>query len=305
MSRNVRNVQYLPRYEWTPVVLAPRDAGDLMDPDALALVPAGAEVIRARCPGPAQLRPAVRLARQVARMPRGSLRIATGHAGHAPRRPGTGTTPGASANAEHAAPPVASWLWRLRRLVLFPDDEIGWLPFAVVSAIRAHRARKFDALYSTSSPVTAHLVAGVVKRLTGVPWVAEFRDPWVGNPLADRLPWLHRRLQARLERWIVHSADGLVFVSPSTTRLYRRRYPRAAPMHTITNGHDRSETVRPRPAAPASRRYRIVWTGTLYRPAELEQFLEALEALIARRPDLADRLEVRFFDTCRRVQTGC
>ena len=186
---------------------------------------------------------------------------------------------------------------------------MGWLPFAVRAGIRAARTRSFDAVYSTSPPVTAHLVAGIVARLGRLPWVAEFRDPWLGNPITEALggprPWLHRRLQVRIERWIVRSADRLVFVSPSTARLYRRRYPGAREMVTIPNGHDRSEVIVRGPAEVSSGRFRIVWTGTLDRPDELQVFLEALRVLAARRPALAEELDVAFYghvaDSCRSV----
>ena len=39
MARNTRNVQYVTRFGWTPVVLTSRGPGDLMDHDALDLVP--------------------------------------------------------------------------------------------------------------------------------------------------------------------------------------------------------------------------------------------------------------------------
>jgi glycosyltransferase involved in cell wall biosynthesis len=213
-----------------------------------------------------------------------------------------------SPSGEPSRPHVPALLWRLHRLLAFPDGQVGWLPFAVVTAIRAYRATPFDVVYSTSAPVTSHLVAGIVKRLTGVPWVAEFRDPWRGNPvthaIAGRRPWIHRRLQARLEQWIVRSADRLVFVSPSTTRLYRLRYPDAATMVTITNGHDRSETIVPE-AEVDDGRFRIVWTGTLDRPDELLVFLQAVDALLTRAPELARRLEIDFYgnvsDACKAI----
>ncbi len=301
MPRNVRNVQHLPSFGWTPLVLAPRDASGFIDPEAIALVPPGTKVIHARCLEPRHLRPVVTLVRRIVRV----LRVMRGFREYPrpQRRPTVATTELSGRGSDLAEAP--SRFWRLQQLVFFPDSVVGWVPFAVAAAIRAHRAGGFDAVYSTSAPVSAHLVAGIVKRLTGVAWVAEFRDPWMGNPLAEPLPWLHRRWQAQLERWIVHSADRLVFVSTSTTRLYRSRYPSAVPMVTITNGHDRSETIL-REAQPAGhRRYRIVWAGALYRPAELQLFLEALDALVDRRPALVDQLEVEFYghvsDECIRV----
>lgn len=307
MSRNVRNVEYLPRYGWTPVVLAPRDAGGPLDPDALALVPPATRVIRARCLEPHHLRGAVtRLLGIAAGLRQSRLRPA-----RSASRDGNGVTSAGpeAPRAPSANRPAPRWLWRVHRLLSFPDSRVGWLPFALSAGIRAVRTRSFDAVYSTSPPVTSHLVAGIVARLGRVPWVAEFRDPWLGNPITEALggphPWLHRRLQVRIERWIVRSADRIVFTSQSTARLYRRRYPGAGEMVTIPNGHDRSEAIVRDPAEVPSGRFRIVWTGTLDRPDELRVFLEALRALAARRPALAEELEVVFYghvsDSCRTI----
>jgi len=306
MPRNVYNVRYLPRFGWTPVVLAPRDVAGATDPDALALVPPDTSIYRARTLEPRHVRGIVSFVRHIMRVPRRfqNARLMRGGA----RQFGSAEDIERWPRGERARTPAPAQLWRLHRLLAFPDSQVCWLPFAVVAALRAYRVSPFDVVYSTSAPVTSHVVAGIVKRLTGVPWVAEFRDPWRGNPvthaIAGRGPWLHRRLQARLERWILRSADRLVFVSPSTTRLYRRRYPDAATMVTITNGHDQSETIVP--AARVERgRYRIVWTGTLDRPDELQVFLQAVDALLTRSPGLAKQLEIDFYgnvsDACKAI----
>ena len=276
MSRNTRNVEHLPEFGWDPVVIAPR-TGDLVDRDSLELVARSARVIRTRWFRPEWFRPLVNALRRPGR-PR--------------HQPATVLQPDLPTEVGGNATPFG--FWRLRQLLFFPDAEVGWLPFGVLAAVRAHRATRIDAVYSTASPVTAHLIAGLVHRLLRVPWVAEFRDPWVGNPMADPLPWFHRRLQLRIERWIVQSADRIVFVSPSTARLYRTRYPLAKEMVTISNGHDPSERVVAANRAEG-RPYRIVWTGELYRPAELRLFLDGLRLLVARRPAIADELQVQFF----------
>jgi glycosyltransferase involved in cell wall biosynthesis len=297
MSRNVRNVEYLPRHGWTPVVLASWDASGPLDPDALALVPPATRIIRARCLEPRDLRGAVTPLLHIATGLRRSRLIPA----RSTSRDGNGVTGAAQGTPRvpSATQPAPRWLWRVHRLLSFPDGRVGWLPFALSAGMRAVRTRSFDVVYSTSPPVTAHLVAGTLARLGRVPWVAEFRDPWLGNPITEAvggpLPWLHRRLQVRIERWIVRSADRIVFVSQSTARLYRRRYPGAGEMVTIPNGHDRSEVIVRGPAEVPSGRFRIVWTGTLDRPEELRVFLEALERLAAHAPDTASRLEVVFY----------
>jgi glycosyltransferase involved in cell wall biosynthesis len=283
MARNVRHAQYLPRYGWTPVVLTPRSGGfELKDPEALGLLAPDLDIIRTRSWEAGHVRPAAIAAREVIR------RIL-------PRQRREGATSSSQPGDQGSDAPRLSRLERLRHLLFFPDDQVGWTPFALRAALRSGRHMPFDAVFSTSSPVTSHLVAGLYARLTGTPWIAEFRDPWVGNALAAPLPWLHRRLQTKLERWIVRSANGVVCVTPSLTRLYQRRYPGAAVV-TVTNGYDRSE--RPEPAAATAgtpdRPFRIVYTGTLYRESELSIFLEGVDRLVRRRPDLAASLEIVF-----------
>mgnify|MGYP006196076133 CR=1 FL=1 len=39
----------------------------------------------------------------------------------------------------------------------------------------------FPVVYSSSPPVSGHLAAAVLSDLLDLPWVADFRDPWIGN----------------------------------------------------------------------------------------------------------------------------
>ena len=51
----------------------------------------------------------------------------------------------------------------------WPDEMAGWVPAATWHALRAVRRYRPDVLYSTSSPVSAHLVALIVSRISGHP----------------------------------------------------------------------------------------------------------------------------------------
>ena len=83
--------------------------------------------------------------------------------------------------------------------VLMPDSYIGWYPFAVQAALAAAKVERFDALYSTSPPESAHLVGLAVQRRTGLPWLADFRDPWMNLHLLPPPTALHARLHRRWE----------------------------------------------------------------------------------------------------------
>ena len=79
-------------------------------------------------------------------------------------------------------------LMRLRAFLLWPDGGLGWVPFAFLAALRAVRRDRPDVLFSTSAPYGSHLVALLVARLTGLPWVADFRDEWAANPYLSGQP---------------------------------------------------------------------------------------------------------------------
>ena len=65
-------------------------------------------------------------------------------------------------------------------------------------------------LYSTSAPYAGHLVALVIARLTGIPWVADFRDEWASNPHLAGQPRVLAALAARAERAITARARRVV-----------------------------------------------------------------------------------------------
>lgn len=92
-----------------------------------------------------------------------------------------------------------------------PDRYISWLPFGVWQGLRAVRRERIDALLSTSPVQTAHLIAYLLNTVTGLPWVADFRDPWGGNEPRGRI-------RLRVERWmescVVRRANQIVGTTP-------------------------------------------------------------------------------------------
>lgn len=281
VARMTAFVRHLPQAGWRPVILAPRGTTyPLRDPGGLAALPAGLEIIRAPSPEPHGLR------RRLAPLRRplsGLLRRADG--------PGPGS--------DRSGVPVVSGshsgrLAALRRAVFFPDDQLAWVPFAAAAGIRRARRMRPDVIFSSAFPISAHLVAGAIHRATGIPWVAEFRDPWVDNVLAPALPDTHRRLQRRIERWVVSHAARTVLVTPRLASAFAQRYPDLADrMRTVMNGYDREE----RPPAtegaePVDDTIRLVYTGTLDRPRETVAFLDGVERFVAERPEARRRLRI-------------
>ena len=83
-------------------------------------------------------------------------------------------------------------------VVGWPDEMVGWLPGAVYQALRAVRLHRPNVLYTTSTPMTAHLAGLLVQRLTRLPWVADFRIPGHFTP-TPKGSW--RRWHERPQPW--------------------------------------------------------------------------------------------------------
>jgi glycosyltransferase involved in cell wall biosynthesis len=119
-----------------------------------------------------------------------------------------------------------------------PDRYWGWYWSAARAGVDFVRARKPDAILSSAPPWTSHLVACRVHRKTGVPWIADFRDPWTLSPWREALPgWIHR-FEQHLERSVIEQADRIVCVASEIAEDFRKTY-QAVPgdkFVTITNG---------------------------------------------------------------------
>lgn len=311
MSRNVRNVQYLPEHGWEPVPLTPRDIVEAThDPGSLAMIPPEIEVRRTGAFETRDIAPAIRLARRV--LAAAAAVRATGSEPRQPGEPGVPTEMGGEPGSRPVPPASgpapsadADVLTRIRRLAFFPDNQVGWLPFALAGALRAHREAAVDVVYSTFPPMTSHVVARLFRAITGVPWVAEFRDPWIGNALEAPPPWFIRQARRKVERWVVRGADRVVAVTPRLAGMLERRYP-GLDVVLVPNGYDRTATPAPKrePGGP----FRIVYTGTLDRPTEFRTFLEGLDLMAHARPDLRDRITIDLYgvasDACRAIAAG-
>lgn len=118
-----------------------------------------------------------------------------------------------------------------------PDRWVSW-KFAGIAAGRG-LIRKFrpDAIWSTYPIATAHLIAGALHRHSGIPWVADFRDPMAqrGYPADPRT----RDQFLRIEADAAQHARFCTFTTHSAARDYRERYPAAADRMTVLeNGYD-------------------------------------------------------------------
>src|SRR5262245_3771447 len=164
------------------------------------------------------------------------------------------------------------------RRVLLPDASVTWLPTAVPAAARLVRREGIDAIITTSPPYSMNLLGASVKRLTGIPWVADLRDAVLGN--ADRRFEL-ARVQAKekalesVVRLVARSADAVVAVSEPIADEVRQFEP-AGEVRVIPNGCDFDDFagLEYRPGE----RFRVTHTGSFFGKRNPRAFLSALSS---------------------------
>ena len=184
----------------------------------------------------------------------------------------------------------------LRRRVLIPDGQVTWLPLALMSAFRALRRDPHHLLYSTFPPASAHLLGWMLKRLSGLPWVADFRDSWVYDPLDPVLGQGYRRtLEQGLEGAVVRGADAVVTTTDVTAAYLSQTYPEAAgAIEVIPNGFEPYD-VGTAKSLPKQDPLIIVHTGSFsysHPRRTPHPMLEALQGLLDENPIWARRLRL-------------
>ena len=94
-----------------------------------------------------------------------------------------------------------SILGRYPRWLAVPDRWSSWKFSAIPAARRLIRERPVDLIWSTFPIATAHQIGHSIARRTGIPWIAEFRDPmWQGAayPPHPRVTAIWRRLEGKV-----------------------------------------------------------------------------------------------------------
>lgn len=141
-----------------------------------------------------------------------------------------------------------------------PDRYWTWIPPAIRKAAELHRDQPFDALYTTYPIGSAHLIGWRLKRALGLPWIADFRDPWVEDSLSP----LRHRVESWMERRVVRNADRVILNTPAMLRHTLQRYPQepADKFMVIPNGYDEADFANLVPRRVEGR-FHIVYAGGL------------------------------------------
>jgi len=160
-----------------------------------------------------------------------------------------------------------NWKKRLAhaiRLNLFiPDAKIGWIPFGIKHGKRIISELKPDIIFSSSPPPTVHLIARRLARYSGLPWIADFRDPWTDIHYYenhDRLA-IAKRLDHALESKVLRDADLISCISHLDIELDFAPRIQGKQFVNIANGYDEEDFQELDPDLQKTNRFVLMHLG--------------------------------------------
>lgn len=257
----MKMTRYLPDHGWRPyVVCATPVWGSPVEPGLLEQV-AHAERLCLRDRDVAGT-----TARLVAPLKR-VLRRASSR-GHAPD--------GASASTP-ASPVRAPLSTRIARS-LFIDSAEPWSRDVPAAAAAWARTVPLDVVFATGPPHSTLVAGARLAAELGLPYVAELRDAWGGNP-GYQWPPGHRQgaRSARLERETMSAASAVVAISGPIAEEARAAGAREAVV--IPNGFDPGDVPR---WAPSPGPVRVVFMGRFYDATDPTPFFDGVALAIQR-----------------------
>jgi glycosyltransferase involved in cell wall biosynthesis len=264
--------KYLSRSGWMPTVLTVQvRKTDLQDPVLLKRVPPQVEVVRTKY-------------LDVTRWEKPSAGAVRNLGGLSPQVSGN--------HASSLDRYLRSTGAFIRSCVYFPDETVGWMPFGLAKAIQLIRRQRFDAIYTTSPPRSSLVIGLVLKFLFGLPWVAEFRDPWY--PPQRRI---RRWMEKQLLRLIGRKADAVVVVTSGHAKELESSglgVP-AEKINVVPNGFDEedfeSQLVPAHSNLLPPGYIHLTHLGTVYSNCS-GKFFEALKELASECPAIKEKVRV-------------
>ncbi len=119
---------------------------------------------------------------------------------------------------------LAGWIDRLERQV--PVDT--WMLLYAARyrrLIEVVQQLKPDVIMATGDPWSSLVIGGRLAERFGLPYVADFRDPWTLSAVRTADQWrIPRAVDRRFERRIVERASMVLFQSERVEEMYREHY---------------------------------------------------------------------------------
>ncbi len=259
-SKRLRGVsKYLPSFGWQPIVIVPRTSNDTVKIDNVRVIETDYQDMISKF------------------MPKSNN---TGRKREVSGRDQTNKF-------------VSKSLSVAGEIFAYPDSMKYWKKPAVEAASEIIENEDIDAIMSTSSPITAHIIAHDLKEKYGIPWVADLRDLWNLNPYINHNA-LRGHFEKRLEMKTFKNVDALT----TTTELAKKTLQSIHPtkkIECVVSGFDPQDFEKTK-QTENSEKLTLMYAGSLYSGKRDPSILfDAISQLINEEKIDSDKIVVDFY----------
>ena len=130
---------------------------------------------------------------------------------------------------------------KIEKAFFIPDIYILWRRKAVSEAQKIIKEEKIDLLFTTSPPHSIQLIGKIISEKTGIPWISDFRDDWINNPLFTNKFIIQKYLGAKQEKSVINNTNKIITATESIKQDMLKRHAgrlRDNNVTVITNGYD-------------------------------------------------------------------
>jgi glycosyltransferase involved in cell wall biosynthesis len=184
-----------------------------------------------------------------------------------------------------------------------------WAPLLLAQAprlIRRGRDWGVDAVWSTANPWSSHLLAATVAKSLGVPWVADYRDPWtLADPYSQRTPQITQLVDGAVERWLLKQANAITYTAGATAERAIEHFELDNDrVHVFPNSYDsqlfethnkvaRHATEHTGTDDKTHYRKELLFFGRFRKTSSAKPLIYAVSEAKARSPEIVDQLVIR------------
>ena len=182
----------------------------------------------------------------------------------------------------------------IEEYLAIPDNKLGWFLTALIKGLCLIRKNNIDLIFSTSPPHSTHMIAYVLKKITGKPWVAEFRDHMSLNPLRNTVPPLRLAIEKNMEKRFLADASRVITVTEGNRddiiNLFGVEDTKVV---VVPNGFDPSDFEGLDKIFTKDRKcFTMTYTGSLYGTRTPRVFLDAVQKILTYHPELRGKFSV-------------
>ncbi|MCK4531074.1 MAG: glycosyltransferase, partial [Candidatus Marinimicrobia bacterium] len=162
----------------------------------------------------------------------------------------------------------------IRANIFIPDARKGWKRFMVKEGLKIIENENPDIIFSTSPPHSLQLGAKRLAQKSGIPWVADLRDPWTEAYWEAQMPKTARSKKKNLkyEEDVLNTAIQITTVGNGIQKLIQKKTTQ--PVSVIYNGYRDHHNE-----FSASKYFEIVHLGNLGSMQSCHELIEAVTLL--------------------------